>query len=285
MAIVMGETPAIQEVVMIRRCLVLCLAVTCLQAAPLQIAKTGKGPGILLIHGLGGNKEVWAATAAELSRDHTVVCVDLPGSGGTPGPVVVDGRADLRAVGKALAALVRREGLVPCLVVGHSMGAPIGALTILEDPTAFRGLVLADGFLGALPAELLDPMIVALMTDSRGALKAWFGDEVTSQAQFERVYAECLRVPVPTFQAYGRSLTRDPLQGRRGDLKLPMLMVAAGPAAADPAKAPDYLAFLGLTGLPNLRVVNFPKAKHWVMWDMPEEFLIAVRAFEAGLGR
>ena len=78
MAIVMGETPAIQEVVMIRRCLVLCLAVTCLQAAPLQIAKTGKGPGILLIHGLGGNKEVWAATAAELSRDHTVVVWTCP---------------------------------------------------------------------------------------------------------------------------------------------------------------------------------------------------------------
>ncbi|MBK8788945.1 MAG: alpha/beta fold hydrolase [Holophagaceae bacterium] len=66
------------------RALLLCLSFLCLQAGPPQFQKVGKGPGILLIHGFGGNKEVWAGVAAELAQDHTVLSVDLPGSGGTP---------------------------------------------------------------------------------------------------------------------------------------------------------------------------------------------------------
>ncbi len=115
------------------RVLLLCLAMLCLQAGTPQFQKIGKGPGVLLIHGFGGNKEVWAGVAAELSRDHTVISVDLPGSGGTPGPATV--------------------------------------------------------------------------------------------AQF------------------------------------------------------------GFKGLPAFRIIHFPGARHWIMWDAPEAFLVAVRAFEAGLGR
>lgn len=57
-----------------------------LLAAPPAFIQEGKGPGVLLIHGFGGNKEVWRATAAALAKDHTVLRVDLPGSGGTPVP-------------------------------------------------------------------------------------------------------------------------------------------------------------------------------------------------------
>ncbi len=89
------------------RALVLFLAVFSLQGAPPAFVKAGRGPGIMLIHGFGGNKEVWSATAAELSRDHTVLSVDLPGSGGTAGPALVEGRADLGALAKDLAGLGR----------------------------------------------------------------------------------------------------------------------------------------------------------------------------------
>ena len=61
-----------------QRLLLICLTALCLQAAPPAFTKVGKGPGILLIHGFGGNKEVWTEVAAELARDHTVLSVDLP---------------------------------------------------------------------------------------------------------------------------------------------------------------------------------------------------------------
>ncbi len=36
---------------------------------------------------------------------------------------------------------------------------------------------------------------------------------------------------------------------------------------------------------PGVLLIHFPTAKHWVLWDAPEPFLVALRAFEAGLGR
>ncbi len=267
------------------RSLLACLAALSLQAAIPAFQKVGKGPGILFIHGFGGNKEVWAGLMGDLARDHTVMVVDLPGSGGSPGPVLVDGRADMGAVAKDLAILVRKEGLAPCLVVGHSMGGPIAANTVLADPDAFCGLILVDSFLGAIPEQYLEPTVLALAKAPAPALAAFLGRMATGPAQTERLVGDALRVPVAALQAYLRAMSRDPMAGRQTQLRLPVLQLAAGLREADPAKEAARLADYGFKGLPLFRVVYFPSAKHWVMWDAPESFLVALRAFEAGLGR
>ena len=270
---------------MLYRTLLLSLTAFCLQAALPGFQKIGQGPGILLIHGFGGNKEVWSGVAVELAWDHTVLSVDFPGSGGSPGPTVVDGSADFGALAKDLAALVRKEGLVPCLVVGHSMGGPIAARTVLEDSTAFRGLVLVDSFLGAIPEAYLEPTAVALAGDANQTLTVFFNLMTSSPAQTQRTVAEALRVPVPVLQAYLRAMTRDALVGRQAQLRLPVLQLASGPREPDPVKEAATLAQYGFKDLPAFRSIHFPAAKHWIMWDAPEAFLIALRAFEAGLGR
>ena len=267
------------------RALLLCLTTLCLQATPPTFVKAGRGPGILFIHGFGGNKEVWSGVAAELARDHTVLSVDLPGSGGSPGPVVVEGRADFGALAKELAALVRREGLAPCLVVGHSMGGPIAARTVLDDPAAFRGLVLVDSFLSALPEAYLEPTAVALAGNPNQTLTVFFNLMTTGPAQTQRTVAEAMQVPVPALQAYLRAMTRDALGGRQAQLRLPVLRLASGPREPHPLMEADTLAQYGFKDLPAFRSLHFPAAKHWIMWDAPEAFLIALRAFEAGLGR
>jgi pimeloyl-ACP methyl ester carboxylesterase len=267
------------------RAILLCVATLCLQAAVPNFQKVGTGPGILLIHGFGGNKEVWSGAATELARDHTVLSVDLPGSGGTPGPAVVDGRADFGALAKDLAALARKEGLVPCLVVGHSMGGPIAARTILEDPSAFRGLILVDSFLGAVPAAYLDPAIVALAKDPAATLKGFLSPMSSGPAQTDRLLADALKVPVPVLQAYLRAMTQDSLGARQAQLRLPVLQLAAGPRETEATKEAATLAQHGFKDLPAFRMIHFPAAKHWIMWDAPEPFLLALRAFEAGLGR
>ena len=267
------------------RTLLLCLVALCLQSAPPAFQRIGKGPGILLIHGFGGNKEVWSGVAGELARDHTVLSVDLPGSGGSPGPTVVDGRADFGALAKDLAALVRKEGLMPCLVVGHSMGGPIAARTVLEDSTAFRGLVLVDSFLGAIPEAYLEPTAVALTGDPAATLGVFLAPMATGPEQTRRLLADALKVPVPALQAYLRAMSRDALTGRQAQLRLPVLQLASGPREADPVKEAATLAQYGFKDLPAFRVIHFPTAKHWIMWDAPEAFSVALRAFEAGLGR
>ena len=267
------------------RVVLLCAVALGLSAAPPSFQKVGQGPGVLLIHGFGGNKEVWANVASELSRDHTVVSVDLPGSGGSTVPTMVEGRAEFGAIAKDLAALVRREGLAPCLVVGHSMGGPIAANTVLADPGAFRGLLLVDSFLGGIPEAYMEPVVVALEKDPAPALRGFFGRMASGPAQTERLVADALQVPVSALQAYLRAMTRDPMAGRQAQLRLPVLQVAAGLREADPAKEAATLAEYGFKGLPAFRMIHIPTAKHWVMWDAQESFLLTLRSFEAGLGR
>ncbi|HOD32817.1 MAG TPA: alpha/beta fold hydrolase [Holophaga sp.] len=268
---------------MLRTLVAVLLLALGLEAAPPFHTKEGQGPGILFIHGFGGNREVWKEVSAALVRDHTVIRVDLPGSGERPGPALVEGGADFRAIARDLAELVAREGIAPCIVVGHSMGGPIAALAVLEAPERFRGLVLVDSFLTALPVPLVEPILQGLDKDASATLEGFYGSMTAHEAQRDRIVAEALQVPVPVLQAYLKGMIRDPFGSRRTDLKLPVAQFAAGPAESDAVKARARLTQAGLDALPRLRVVPFPKSRHWPMWDEPERFLAELRAFEAGL--
>ena len=41
--------------------------------------KTGNGPTILMIHGVGLKLESWESQIQSLSKEHTVIAIDLPG--------------------------------------------------------------------------------------------------------------------------------------------------------------------------------------------------------------
>jgi alpha/beta hydrolase fold len=49
--------------------------------ATLFVRVGGHGPAVVLIHGFGDTGDMWAPMAAELSRDHTVIVLDLRGMG------------------------------------------------------------------------------------------------------------------------------------------------------------------------------------------------------------
>ena len=79
--------------------------------------RTGSGPPLLLLHGLGSCKEMWRPVMPLLARDHDVIAVDLPGFGeSAPGAETVDGMAD------ELSSFAEALGLEAPHVAGNSMG-------------------------------------------------------------------------------------------------------------------------------------------------------------------
>jgi len=48
-------------------------------SCPLTFRIQGRAPGLMLVHGFGGDSDMWDRVQAGLATDHTVVCVDLPG--------------------------------------------------------------------------------------------------------------------------------------------------------------------------------------------------------------
>lgn len=107
----------------------------------LHYVERGQGPGLLLVHGLGGQLCHFTYGLVDpLSRDFRVVAVDRPGAGYSeraPGAL-----ASLAEQADVLAALIGRLGLHRPLVVGHSMGGAVALALAQRHPEQVSGLAL-----------------------------------------------------------------------------------------------------------------------------------------------
>src|SRR4051794_16839101 len=84
----------------------------------LEHTRTGSGPPIVLLHGIGMSRHVWDPVVPLLAREHEVIAVDLPGFGESA-PL------DAAPTVAALAAAVEGLGLERPHVAGNSLGGGI----------------------------------------------------------------------------------------------------------------------------------------------------------------
>src|SRR5438876_358359 len=108
------------------------------------------GPGLLLVHGLGGAKEDFSDHVSALARDYTVVIFDHRGHGASDKPrdrtaYSIDRLAtDILEVADAV-------GLERFRLLGHSMGGMVGRQIPLRVPDRVEALVLMDTSAGPIP--------------------------------------------------------------------------------------------------------------------------------------
>lgn len=109
--------------------------------ARLHVREQGRGPALLMIHGLGGHMSHFTyEVARQLAHHHRVVTVDRPGSGYSMRPPGT--AAGLREQAAALAALIDRLELEQPLLVGHSYGGAVALALALDHPERVAGLSL-----------------------------------------------------------------------------------------------------------------------------------------------
>ncbi len=117
-----------------------------LHGRPVTYAHAGKGPVLLLIHGMAGNFQNWQEVIEPLARHHTVLAPDLPGHGGSaPG----FGDYSLGALAAGLRDLLAALGHDRATIVGHSLGGGIAMQFAYQFPEMTERLVLvSSGGLG-----------------------------------------------------------------------------------------------------------------------------------------
>jgi len=115
--------------------------------------EAGRGPVLLLIHGMGGSSENWRAVIEPLAKDHTVISPDLPGHGhSAPG----GGDYSVGGLAAGLRDLLLVLGHEHATLVGHSLGGGIAMQFAYQFPEIVERLVLvSSGGLGPEVSPLL----------------------------------------------------------------------------------------------------------------------------------
>ncbi|MDT0304968.1 alpha/beta fold hydrolase [Streptomonospora wellingtoniae] len=157
----------------------------------LNVAVSGSGSPVVLLHGFPQTHLMWRHVAADLAADHTVICPDLRGYGDSDKPADPGGGAAYakRTMAADIVAVAAALGHDRFAVAGHDRGAlvalragldhpgtvtHVAALDVLPVPQmweALHGRAGAVGFhlyLMAQPADLPEKLI-------SGAPEAFFG--------------------------------------------------------------------------------------------------------------
>jgi pimeloyl-ACP methyl ester carboxylesterase len=114
----------------------------------LHVLREGRGPRLLLLHGIGSSATAWSKQMERLGGDYTCLAPDLPGYGESPDST----RPGLDGIVAQVADVLDGQP-------AHVLGVSFSALTALAlariEPDLVTSLILADATLGRahLPLE------------------------------------------------------------------------------------------------------------------------------------
>jgi pimeloyl-ACP methyl ester carboxylesterase len=149
------------------------MRITTSDGVGLEVEVAGSGPGLVLVHGLGGAKEDFSDHVPALARDHTVVVFDHRGHGASDKPKERSAYSIDRLAADVV-EVVDAVGLDRFRLLGHSMGGMVARRIPMQAPDRVEALVMMDTSAGPIPG--FDPDLMAVgaevaFTQGKDALK------------------------------------------------------------------------------------------------------------------
>jgi len=247
---------------------------------------TGRGPAVVLIHGLAASMYSWRHTILPLTQSgFRVIAFDNRGFGFSDKPP--QGYSN-EAYVNLLFDLLDSLGVSEAVLVGHSMGGAIAAEAALDRPDRVRGLVLVDaaGLSVRWPFMLRVahwPIVGVLFDRLRGRaatagiLKGLYG--VPSRVTAEEVNQYYAPIAEPGFGRCLRGVLGhfrfDGLRDRLGQLATPTAVMWGTADRLIPLAVGEAMA----DHIPGALLVRFPGAGHAVPEETSEAFNQALIAF------
>ena len=108
----------------------------------LHYVDVGRGPVVVLLHGLWGGTNEWQPVIDALSSDYRVIAVDALGFHGSDKPEVQYHNALLA---QFLTGFLQTLDLREVTLMGHAMGANLATFAAVHHPDRINRLVLVDG--------------------------------------------------------------------------------------------------------------------------------------------
>lgn len=244
--------------------------------------RTGHGPALLLVHGLGSTSQSWDPIHDDLAAHREVVAVDLPGHGQSP---PLQGGTTFAGMVDAVARFIDEEGLHGIDLVGSSIGGRlvlelarrgVGGAVVALDPGGFWG-PLGARYLGVTLGaslrlvRLLDPVLPTLLANriARSAVlvqlsaRPWEVPPEKARAELRRFAS------TPVFEEVLRDLVHGPVQAGMpaGAAGAPIVLVWG---RRDRVTLPRQ-ASRATERFPDAQLVWLDRCGHFPQWDRPAE--------------
>lgn len=262
----------------------------------LHVVERGRGPSIVLLHGMGGSTYTFRHLIGPLARSHRVVAIDLKGFGASEKPLDAAYGPQDQAI--LVAEVLRRRNLTNVTLVGHSFGGAVAMLVALDlrrtEPRRIRRLVLMNvpaypqpisiaqrlvglPLIGHLTLSVVPPILM-----TRASLDAAFRSSPAPTDDDAIAYATPLHevggrhALVTTARAIAETDGRDviPLYPT---LRLPTLILWCRNDQTVPLSSGERLA----SALPNARLTVLEPCAHKPAEEAPAETLAAILGFLA----
>ncbi|HXJ71095.1 MAG TPA: alpha/beta fold hydrolase [Verrucomicrobiae bacterium] len=265
---------------------VLALVFLIMRASPIPpptsaaLGAIGRGPTVVLVHGLGSDYDDWLPVARDLARDHRVVFVELPGHGLAPMATPFALEQATLALDRAIA----EQAHDPVVLVGHSVGGLVATAEALRAPQRVRGLVLVETALAPQVSRAeADTLIAEFDRDWEGTLHAVYSSFGRDSLQGERLWARASQVERQNLRAWIPVALHTDLTSEAAGLAMPVLAVLA-PRSWEAEETWEHAAkALGYARIPRLRGVRIENCGHFIMLDRPRRLAEAIRRFSSNV--
>jgi pimeloyl-ACP methyl ester carboxylesterase len=245
-----------------------------------KFLELGKGPTIVLVHELGGNRMTWMPTAKKLIGQYRVVLVDLPGHAGNPLPDPFT----LEASAEALDLVLARQNPDSTVIVGKGLGGVLSLMALKAHPVRARGLVLIEtGLKSPLPID--DQQIryfrEALDENYDEMMKMIYPRLGRDSLQGMAIHAMMMQVPAQTMKAYWSALLTADASPAVKSLQVPYLFVGTDRLFPQGKATGAVLRTLGYEDTSAVSVRRIANAGYMVMQDQPDTLAAVISDFAA----
>ena len=255
----------------------------------------GRGPLIVLLHGIAGSSATWEPVIGRLAAHNRIIAPDLLGHGESAKP---PGDYSLGAYANLVRDLLAAIGEGPATIVGHSLGGGIAMQYAYQYPERCERLVLvSSGGLGravhpilraaALPgAELVLPWLSKVAARGIGAtMKAVGGLGFRARADLAEAWGSFVSLEDPEARRAFLTTVRGVIDlGGQCVSAIDKLYLASDLptlivwGANDPLIPVDH-AYRAHEVSPKSRLEIFPGAGHYPYLDDPERFAAVLLDF------
>jgi sigma-B regulation protein RsbQ len=245
---------------------------------------------MVFVHGFGTDQRAWSPVVLAFEADYRIVLLDNAGAGKSD-PLAFEREEsrylNLRGYAADLIDVCAALGVTGTVLVGHSLGAMVGALAAIERPTLFEKLVLigaspryleAEGYHGGFTHADWQEIHLAVANN----FELWadtFGPQAMAnpdRPELARSFVESLKaIPVKRALTVVYSVFRSDYREEIARLRLPTLIIQSLADIFVPMEVANYLH----EQIAGSRLAVIQATGHLPHISAPEEVIAAMREF------